>query len=59
MYLKKLLFGLFTFGFISYGSAQDEAAIRQYIETYKEIAIKEMQRSGVPASLTTNTSSPS
>lgn len=51
MYLKKLLLGLFTFGFISYVSAQDEVAIRQYIETYKEIAIKEMQRSGVPASI--------
>ena len=51
MYFKKLLLSLFVFGCIISASAQDEAAIRQYINTYKEIAIKEMQRSGVPASI--------
>ena len=30
---------------------QDQAAVRQYINTYKEIAISEMKRTGVPASI--------
>ena len=51
MYFKKLLLSLFVFGCISYASAQDEATIRKYIDTYKEIAIKEMQRTGIPASI--------
>jgi len=51
MYIKKLLLGLFAVGCISYTFAQDEATIRQYIETYKDIAVKEMQRTGVPASI--------
>lgn len=33
------------------GVAQNEAVIRNYIETYKDIAIEEMQRTGVPASI--------
>ncbi len=32
-------------------SAQNDQTIRQYIETYKDIAIAEMQRTGVPASI--------
>ena len=51
MYFKKLLFSLFVFGCVASASAQGEAAIRQYIDTYKEMAVKEMQRSGVPASI--------
>lgn len=37
----------FTFGV----KAQDAEIIRQYIDTYKELAIAEMQRTGVPASI--------
>lgn len=33
------------------GRAQDAAIIRNYIDTYKQIAIDEMQRTGVPASI--------
>jgi flagellum-specific peptidoglycan hydrolase FlgJ len=41
---------IFSFaGFISH--AQDEAVIQSYINTYKDIAIAEMQRTGVPASI--------
>lgn len=32
-------------------TAQNEAVIRAYIDTYKDIAIAEMQRTGVPASI--------
>ena len=35
----------------SISRAQDEAIIQNYINTYKEIAIAEMQRTGVPASI--------
>lgn len=31
--------------------AQDPAVIQEYINTYRELAIKEMQRTGVPASI--------
>ena len=31
--------------------SQNEAVIQQYIQNYKELAIKEMQRTGVPASI--------
>ena len=34
------------------GTAQSPAVIRQYIDTYKEIAMEEMKRTGVPASIT-------
>ena len=30
---------------------QEQAAVRQYINTYKEIAISEMKRTGVPAAI--------
>jgi len=33
------------------GRAQDDETIREYINTYREIAIAEMQRTGVPASI--------
>lgn len=36
-------------GFI--GKAQDDATILQYITSYRELAIEEMQRTGVPASI--------
>ncbi|HEV7621144.1 MAG TPA: glucosaminidase domain-containing protein, partial [Flavisolibacter sp.] len=32
--------------------AQSSPVVRQYIENYKDIAIAEMQRTGVPASIT-------
>ncbi len=32
--------------------AQSPAVIRQYVETYKDIAVEEMQRTGVPAAIT-------
>src|SRR5215470_14733042 len=32
--------------------AQDDSVIRNYVFTYKELAIAEMQRTGVPASIT-------
>ncbi|HEX2629891.1 MAG TPA: glucosaminidase domain-containing protein, partial [Chitinophagaceae bacterium] len=34
------------------GAQKSNETIRQYIDTYKELAIAEMQRSGVPASIT-------
>jgi LysM repeat protein len=48
---KKLLAIIFLFmGFVSRG--QDQAVILNYINTYKNVAIAEMQRSGIPASIT-------
>lgn len=32
--------------------SQDESTIREYIQTYKDMAMAEMQRTGVPASIT-------
>jgi len=49
--MKKLFLIFFAFASTQILFAQDEAAIRQYISRYKEIAINEMQRSGVPASI--------
>ncbi len=48
----KLLFviGILLLGQIAF--AQSPAAIRQYVATYKDAAIQEMKRSGVPASIT-------
>src|SRR5919112_1080851 len=34
------------------GHAQSSAIIRQYIDTYKAIAMEEMKRTGVPAAIT-------
>ncbi len=44
-----LIAGLLAFTFAV--KAQDAAIIKQYIDTYKELAIAEMQRTGVPASI--------
>lgn len=44
-----LIAGLLMFTFAV--KAQDAAIIKQYIDTYKELAIAEMQRTGVPASI--------
>ncbi|MGZ5189661.1 MAG: glucosaminidase domain-containing protein [Flavisolibacter sp.] len=52
--MKKLrLLAIILFALASSPSyAQSSEKIRNYIETYKEIAIQEMQRTGVPASIT-------
>ncbi|HET6996063.1 MAG TPA: glucosaminidase domain-containing protein [Chitinophagaceae bacterium] len=48
---KKLLAITFLFmGLVSRG--QDQAIVQNYINTYKAVAIAEMQRSGIPASIT-------
>jgi LysM repeat protein len=44
-----LLTAFITIGLI--GRAQDEQTILNYIKTYKDLAIEEMQRTGVPASI--------
>ncbi len=49
--MKKLLLFLFFVIAVKILSAQDAAAIRDYINRYQEIAISEMQRTGVPASI--------
>src|SRR5215218_3096497 len=46
----KLLFLFLLTAAIS--RAQSSAVIQQYIDTYKDIAIAEMQRTGVPAAIT-------
>jgi LysM repeat protein len=47
---KNILFFLLIAAFTSH--AQNADVIRNYISTYKDIAIKEMMRTGVPASIT-------
>jgi flagellum-specific peptidoglycan hydrolase FlgJ len=51
--MKKLLY-LILFAIISNASAnaQDTNAVQAYINTYKDIAIAEMKRTGVPAAIT-------
>src|SRR3954468_17103490 len=46
----KLLFLFLVTAAIS--RAQSSAVIQQYIDTYKNIAMEEMQRTGVPAAIT-------
>ena len=52
--MKKLsLFATLLFAFISnHGFAQSKEVIRNYIDRYKDIAMEEMQRTGVPAAIT-------
>jgi hypothetical protein len=47
----KTLFLLLLFAFADNAYAQDETVIREYISLYKDIAIAEMQRTGVPAAI--------
>jgi LysM repeat protein len=47
--LKLIIFFLFA---ATTGRTQSPAIIRQYIDSYKAIAIEEMQRTGVPAAIT-------
>ena len=48
---KKFLFTIIVILFSRVVLAQDPAVSEQYINTYKDIAIKEMQRTGVPAAI--------
>ena len=50
--MKPLKLFLFFLGIGTIAVAQPPAIIRQYIESYKAIAIEEMKRTGVPASIT-------
>ncbi len=47
---KSILVGIFVL--IFFINVQAQTARREYINTYKDIAISEMQRSGIPASIT-------
>src|SRR6187402_3490176 len=49
--MKKLFFILFSLTSTQILVAQEEAVIREYINKYKEVAIAEMQRTGIPASI--------
>jgi LysM repeat protein len=51
MQMKKGILALFSVLVVQLITAQDEAVIREYITRYKDIAISEMQRTGVPASI--------
>ena len=50
--MKPLKLFIFLLLLSKAGSAQSPAVIRQYIDTYKEIAMEEMKRTGVPAAIT-------
>ena len=52
--MKKLWLPLFLVMCSAFTSAvaQSSSIVREYIETYKELAIEEMQRTGVPAAIT-------
>lgn len=49
--MNKLLFLLFLFGAIG-ACAQNSAVVKNYVAQYKHIAMQEMMRTGVPASIT-------
>jgi LysM repeat protein len=51
MFRKKLLLSILSIFTAVILTAQDETVIRDYISKYKEMAIAEMQRTGVPASI--------
>ena len=48
---KKAVFSAVLFIIAFCCRAQDDAIIREYINTYRDLAISEMQRTGVPASI--------
>jgi LysM repeat protein len=50
--MKKLSLLIFAFIVCQYGNAQNSQIVKDYINTYREIAIDEMLRTGVPASIT-------
>jgi len=50
MKLKEWIFGILLVGPVM-AHAQNDEQILKYINTYKELAIEEMQRSGIPASI--------
>lgn len=50
--MKKLAILFFLAALQMHAAAQRSETIREYIETYKEIAMSEMIRSGVPAAIT-------
>jgi hypothetical protein len=50
MKLKEWIFGILLLGPLM-ACAQNNEQILKYISTYKELAIEEMQRSGIPASI--------
>lgn len=50
--MRSLLFFTCLIFFAELQSAEDRSKANEYIEKYKEIAIQEMERSGVPASIT-------
>lgn len=52
MLLKRILVVVFTLLMADKLAAQNNSDVIEYINTYKELAISEMQRSGVPASIT-------
>lgn len=47
----RILLLTFFFAAVKFASAQDADAVEQYIATYKRLAIEEMIRTGVPASI--------
>ncbi len=49
--MQKIWFA-FLCSFISFAGQAQEMSIQKYIETYKDIAIREMKRMGVPAAIT-------
>ena len=50
--MKKLLLVLFFAGVIASLKAQNNEAVTAYIQQYRQLAIDEMIRTGVPASIT-------
>lgn len=48
---KHSIIFLFVFFFVTFSYAQDDA-VNRYISRYKKLAIKEMKRTGIPASIT-------
>ncbi len=51
MIKKRYIFWLFTSLFSFYSGQTQNASIVQYVNTYKFLAIEEMQRTGIPASI--------
>ena len=48
----KIILSIFLATITKFSFGQDSTDIQQYINLYKDLAIEEMQRTGVPASIT-------
>lgn len=50
--MKRLIWFVFAFFLMAFGGGEEKLSPLQYIEMYKRVAVMEMHRTGIPASIT-------